>query len=127
LDEIFIPAGHVCSRRYQALLLNIAIDEVHPLNSCLPCLRTQSQNPAMYLIETCTAEVSSIAAPVRNCFSTRCGSQGPRRPRFSFFRFNFQTTGTLWPKPRQFPPSSEPEGRRSPCIRELSDAFSLFQ
>jgi hypothetical protein len=31
LDEILIPAGHVCSRRHQALLLDIAIDEVHPL------------------------------------------------------------------------------------------------
>jgi hypothetical protein len=29
--------------------------------------------------------------PAKNCFSTRGGPQGPRRPRFSFFRFNFQT------------------------------------
>lgn len=39
--------------------------------------------------------------PEKNCFSTRGGPQGPRRPRFSFFRFNFQTARGWRPLPEQ--------------------------
>ena len=38
-----------------------------------------------------TAEVSSEAASSKNCFFAKAGPQGPRRLRFSFFRFTCQT------------------------------------
>jgi len=73
---------------------------------------------------TCTAEVSSESRlSWRIASSQESGPQGPRRPRFSFFRFTFQTARGSWRSPLP----GKPKSRRSPCIRELSDANSLFQ
>src|SRR5262249_379784 len=109
LDEIFIPADHLCACQ---ALGRCQFAEVHPM-----IFRS-----AVYLKRV---PPKSLPKPpsAKNCFPQEGDPQGPRRPRFSFFRFTFQTARGPW----RTPPSGRPESRRSPCIRELSDAVSLFQ
>jgi len=70
-----------------------------------------------------TADVSSKAVSMKISSPRESGPQGLRRPRFSFFLFTFQTAREPWRSPLP----GQPESRRSSCIRELSDADSLFQ
>ena len=56
--------------------------------------------------------------PLAKIAFRRRGAQEPRRPRFSFFRFSFQTAR----KPGRLPTSGITKGRRSLSSRKLSEA-----
>ena len=71
------------------------------------------------VLETCSAEVSLRPVPVNRM----PGPQGLRRPRFSFFLFNFQrarrnrTATTSSQSGKEPAPSGQPNDRKSPSSR----------
>ena len=118
LDENFEPAWS-----------RITFDEVH--HNALPQLAPRT-NVVLYLLRERVPPKSLPTAPFVDCSTRGHGPQGPRRPRFSFFRFTCQTARDQGgPKSSGEPEQSKPmasdlrSGAWSPIsVRSFEDAPS---